>query len=144
MGLILQAVIHGTSRLPGARHLAKWKWGAQGFKGLGAVASGAAGAHYAYYNYGHEYGHGLTAAYAVASVNPLVSIGVILAEGGKALGDMAYQHQRSKRQSSFMKSAVVDKFGTISRMRQYSIQQLSRDHTSKQRVMGNEAYYLHR
>jgi hypothetical protein len=144
MGLILQAVIHTTSRLPGAKYVAKWKWGHAGFKGLGAAASMAAGGHYAYHNYGHDYGHGITAAYAVASVFPVTSISLILAEGGKNLGDAVYYHQRSKRQSSFTKSAVADKFGTIDRMRQHSIQQLSRDHTSKQRVMGNEAYYLHR
>lgn len=144
MGVISLLVQHGASKLPGIRHVSRWKWAAGGASAVLTGATIAAGAHHAHYSFGHEYGSGTTAAYALAGVYPITAIPLIIMEGGKAVGDAAYKHQRAKRQSSFMKSATSDKFGTINQMRQYSIQRLSRDHTSKQRVLGNEAMLLHR
>lgn len=144
MGLISYVLTNTLSKLPGASHLGKWGWAAKGFSGLVAAGTLGASAHHAHYSFGHEYGSGTTAMYAVAGLHPITFIPMLILEGGKLIGDAAYQHQRAKRQSSFTKPPINDRFGTINRMRQYSHRQLTRDHTSKQRVLGNEASMLHR
>jgi hypothetical protein len=144
MGIMMMMVSHASAIIPGAKHVQKWKWGAQALGGLSkGVGFGLAGL-YGYYNYGHKYGTGVTAIYAAASLHPVTNLAVSAIEGVKILGDMAYKKQQSKIKSSFAKNTINDKFGTIQAMRQFSGQQIRRDHTAVQRVLGNEAFYLHR
>jgi hypothetical protein len=134
----------GISKLPGGRHLAKWEWGAQSFKSLITATSLGIGTTLGYYQYAHRYGTGTAAMYGVAAAYPITGIPLTIMETTKHLGNIVYQRQQAKRKSSFVKSQIDDRFGTISMMRQYSGQQMRRDHSSAQRVLGNEAVYLHR
>lgn len=144
MSLLLRAAVHGLSKLPGGRHLAKWGWAKKGFTGLATAGSIAMGTTFGYYSYGHQYGTGTAALYGLASAFPITSIPLTILETGKRAGDALYQSQQAKRRSSFVKNQIDDRFGTISMMRQYSGQQMRRDHSSAQRVLGNEAVMLHR
>lgn len=144
MSLVLRMAVNGLGKLPGVRHMAKWGWAGKGFKGLTTAASLGVGTAFGYYNYAHDYGTGTAALYGIASAYPITGIPLMALEGGKALGDMAYHLQQAKRRSSFVKNQISDRFGTITAMRQYSGQQMRRDHSSAQRVLGNEAVYLHR
>lgn len=120
------------------------RWMGQGFSGLKKVGFAGLGGAVGYYSYGHEYGSGTAFIYAAASWSPITSIPLLLLESGKQLGDWSYQQQQSRRKSSFGKSRISDPFDTIKQMRIQSIQQLSRDHSSKQRMINNEAQRFHR
>ncbi len=143
MSIIVGAIKHAVSKIPGAGHLSKVPYLTTGLKGLGTAASLTTGGVFGYYSYGHEYGAGTAGLYAVAStaINPFLFIG--LEQSFHAVNQM-YKTQQSKRKSSFAKSLVDDRFGTRNRMLQHSIQKLNRDISSSGRVLNNEAFYLHR
>lgn len=137
--MISSIVRHGASLTGNARHFV-----GSGFGGLKRLATFGIAAGFGYYSYGQTYGTGVAALYGALGMHPLIGTAVAIAESGKALGDWARETQKAKARSSFAKSRINDKFGTINMMRQASIQQLSRDHSSRQRILGNEAFYLHR
>ena len=144
MSLILRATIGGFKQLPGIKHLPSRPWGEQALNGLVAAASLTAGTAVGYYSYAHRYGTGTAAMYGAISMHPATGIPLVTIETGRRFLDKHYKQQQVKRQSSFVKNQMNDRFGTISMMRQYSGQQMRRDHSSAQRVLGNEAVYLHR
>lgn len=144
MGIIASMIVHTAGKLPGAQYLAKWEWGSKAFHGLATTTILGTGTALGYYNYGHTYGNGTAALYGIASTYPITAVPLALIESGKILGDSIYNKQQSKRSVSFAKSRINDRFGTINMMRQYSGQQLRRDHSSARRILGNEAVYLHR
>jgi hypothetical protein len=144
MSILIKSAFNGIGQLPGVRHLTKALGIKEGFKGLGVAASIGVGTVFGYYSYGHTYGTGTAALYGIASAYPITGIPLLILQGGKTIGDLTYNLQKNKQRSSFAKNQINDKFGTINAMRQYSGQKLRRDHSSVQRVLGNEAAYLHR
>ena len=150
MSIVAHAVVHGAGHsahagLHNLHNIRGVGWLSKGFSGL--ISAGTLGMGFAmgYSSYGHDYGMGVAGLYAIASHFPITAIPLGIIEMCVVpFGNMAYERQQYNRKSSFVKSGIDDRFGTINAMRQYSIQQLSRDHTSKQRVLGNEAFYLHR
>ena len=145
MSVIGTIIRHGASKVENVRFFGG---SLKGFGALGRIAVVGVMA-YSGYSYGHTYGHGITALYAATAMIPGpigkgIFAAVTILESGKDLGDWMYKRQQDRKRSSFAKNRIDDKFGTINMMRQRSIQNLSRDHSSKQRVLGNEAFYLHR
>jgi hypothetical protein len=140
MSVVGTIIRHGASSLENRRFFGNHL---KGFGALGKLGAGAVGAYFGY-SYGQTYGNGVMAMYAVASMFPVTGTAIAVLETGKDLGDWAYRRQQDKRRSSFAKNRIDDRFGTINMMRQASIQNLSRDHSSRQRVLGNEAFFLHR
>lgn len=140
MAIIGSIIRHGASKVENVRFFGQ---GAKGFSALGKLGAGAVGAYFGY-SYGQTYGNGVMAMYAVASMFPVTGTAIAVLESGKDLGNWMYHRSAERKRSSFAKNRIDDKFGTINMMRQASIQNLSRDHSSRQRVLGNEAFYLHR
>jgi len=147
MTVLAHAVAHGISHTGSTvgGQLEKYRmfnWLGKGFTGLSHAGYFGITAALSYYSFAHDYGTGFAAAYSVASYYPITGIPLAIMGGLYDQANDMYKTQRAKRTSSFAKAQINDTFGTINKMRQYSHQQLLQDHSSKQRVLGNEAAYF--
>jgi hypothetical protein len=144
MSIIAHAAVFGLDRISDHKFVSKMPWLRGGFKGLVGAGSFALGAYKGYYSYGHQYGTGLAAMYGIAAISPHTGIPLLLLDTAKGLANDLYRTQQEKRVSSFSTGKTTDKFGTIQNMRQFSGQQMRKDHSASARVFGNEAFYLHK
>jgi len=110
------------------------KVGAGIFKG----AFGAASLYFAHKAYGDEYGGGAATAYGLAAMNPIIGTAMMIGEIGVAT--LSYGHsQYHERRRLNLGSPVHDQFGTLSTMRQRSLENLSRGRAA----LGNEGRLHH-
>jgi hypothetical protein len=130
-----------ASRIPVVNELAKTPILKNTFNSAVKVGGFGLGTLYAYHTYGPRYGSGTALMYGAISAHPLAGSILLAIETGKSIGDYAYNRQKKKRQSSFT-AGLSDKYGTINKMRMFSIQQLNKDHSTSRRVLGNEATFF--
>jgi hypothetical protein len=103
-----------------------------GFVGLGVYAEAM--------TTGKEYGYGAGIAKGLLYSVPYITAASFVYEAGKGIGNAAFDHQKSKRQTSFAKPpGTPDLFGHMYTMRQRSAHNLSRGRS----LVGQEARLLH-
>lgn len=108
------------------------------------VAGFGVGVFINHHKFGHKYGEGTGfLAAAVSSTAFSVGLGVLAVEGAYMGANYMYRLQRNRGTSSWSRIKPQNS-ATMHEMRQRSIEALSRAHNTKQRVLGNEALYLHR
>lgn len=144
MSLIANTIVAAAGRLSDHKIIGKLPWLRSGVKGLVGVSSFGLGAGKAYYSYGNQYGSGVAAMYGLASISPYTGIPLFVLDSSRNLLNDMHKSLQQKRVSSFSSGPKSDKFGTIQKMRQFSGQQMRKDHSASARVFGNEAFYLHR